>query len=148
MGLSENGVHPQKKTSKTISIQKQYTANHCGLPKILRKADVYHDMNPWIQSHQIPSEFRSNLHEWIPIKSHNVNPGLINPGWFIMVVPPNNSNWLLKWYPPKSTAVWVYFHPCLTLFQVANYPRVNPIQKPLNIIKPPFSDGFPMVSQG
>ena len=25
---------------------------------------------------------------------YNVNPGLINPGWLIMVVPPNNNNWL------------------------------------------------------
>ena len=31
---------------------------------------------------------------------YNVNPGLINPGWLIIVVPLNYSGWLLKWYPP------------------------------------------------
>ena len=25
----------------------------------------------------------------------------VNPGWWIVVVPRNNSYWLLKWYPPK-----------------------------------------------
>ena len=32
----------------------------------------------------------------------NVNPGSVNPGWFIVVVPQNRSNsdkWLLKWHP-------------------------------------------------
>ena len=29
---------------------------------------------------------------------HNVNPGLINPDWLVVVVPPNNCTWLLKWY--------------------------------------------------
>ena len=32
----------------------------------------------------------------------NVNPGLINPGWWIVVVLSNNSSWLLKWYPPNK----------------------------------------------
>ena len=35
------------------------------------------------------------------VHAFTVNPGLINPGWLIAVVPPNNSNWLLKWYPPN-----------------------------------------------
>jgi len=31
----------------------------------------------------------------------NVNPGLINPGWLIVVAPPDSDKWLLKWYPPN-----------------------------------------------
>ena len=38
--------------------------------------------------------------------SLNINPGLINPGWLIVVVPPNSDKWLLKWYPPNQTAAW------------------------------------------
>ena len=34
---------------------------------------------------------------WPRLQS-NVNPWLINPGWLIVVVPPTNSTWLLKWY--------------------------------------------------
>ena len=45
----------------------------------------------------------------------NVNPGLTNPGWLIVVVPPNNSNRLVKLYFSKETAVWIYENPGLTL---------------------------------
>ena len=31
----------------------------------------------------------------------NVNLGLIYPGWLSVVVPPNNSYWLLEWYPQQ-----------------------------------------------
>ena len=32
----------------------------------------------------------------------NANPWLINPGWLIVVVPPNNRTWRVKWYPPEN----------------------------------------------
>ena len=37
---------------------------------------------------------------------YNVNPGFINPGRFIVVVPQNSDQWLLKWYTPNFTAIW------------------------------------------
>ena len=35
----------------------------------------------------------------------NVNPWLINPGWSMVMVPSNNSTWLLKWYFPHYNLV-------------------------------------------
>ena len=37
--------------------------------------------------------------EWFMV--YNVNPGFINPGRFIVVVPQNSDQWLLKWYTPQ-----------------------------------------------
>ena len=35
----------------------------------------------------------------------NVNPWLISTGWLIVVVPPNNTTWLLKWYLPQTNTL-------------------------------------------
>ena len=37
----------------------------------------------------------------IKLDTFNVNPGFINPGWLIVVVPPNSDEWLLNVYLPN-----------------------------------------------
>ena len=46
----------------------------------------------------------------------NVNPGLINPGWLIVVAPPDSDKWLLKWYPPIKQPRGLLIQACINDF--------------------------------
>ena len=58
----------------------------------------------------MPMEYQSSAQSYFYQKDiiGNVNPGLINPGWLIVVVAPNSDKWLLKWYPPQLNSLGVY----------------------------------------
>jgi hypothetical protein len=60
---------------------------------------------------------------------HSLNPGLINSGWLIVVLPPNSDFMATEMMPPKKKAVWGLliwgWHYVVIHMPLVKFPRSN-----------------------